>query len=105
MEQRLKDFNDRGVEIAAISVDTPDQSRKLCASEHYTYTFLSDPKAEVIRKYGVLHARAGEEGQDVARPAEFLVDTSRTVRWVNLTEDLRVRARAENILRAIDATR
>jgi peroxiredoxin len=34
----------------------------------------------------------------VARPAEFLLDRTGTVRWRNLTEDYRVRARVEEIL-------
>jgi peroxiredoxin len=56
----------------------------------------------VIRRYGVLHARAGEDGQDIARPAEFLVDATGTIRWVNLTDDIKVRARPENVLRVVD---
>jgi peroxiredoxin len=35
----------------------------------------------------------------VARPAEFLIDRNGVVRWRNLTEDFRVRARAEEMLR------
>lgn len=84
----------------AISVDAPELSRDLRNKAGYTYTFLSDPKAEVIRRYGVLHAGGGQDGQDIARPAEFLVDRSGTVRWRNLTEDWRVRARPEQMLTA-----
>jgi peroxiredoxin len=79
-------------------VDTPDVSRALCKKAGYTYTFLSDPKAEVIRRYDLLHPGAGVNGQDVARPAEFLLDSSSVIRWVNLTEDFRVRARPEQIV-------
>jgi peroxiredoxin len=86
----------------AISADSCEDSRKLCQSQGYTFHILSDPKAEVIHSYGVLHARAGMNGQDIARPAEFLVDAAGVIRWVNLTEDLRVRARPESVLRAID---
>jgi peroxiredoxin len=64
----------------------------------YTFTFLSDPNAEVIRRYDLVHAGAGENGHDIARPAEFLVDTTGTVRWVNLTENYWIRARPEDIL-------
>jgi peroxiredoxin len=85
-----------------ISVDSSEDSRKLCQSQGYTFPILSDPKADVIRRYGVLHARAGMNDQDIARPAEFLVDASGTIRWVNLTDDIRVRARPESVLRAID---
>jgi peroxiredoxin len=48
----------------------------------------------------VLHAKGGEEGKDIARPAEFLVDAAGTIRWVNLTDDIRVRARPESVLTA-----
>jgi peroxiredoxin Q/BCP len=100
-EQHLSEFHDRGVEVVAISVDSPAESQKLCQSRGYRFPFLSDPNAEVIRRYGVLHAKAGEDGKDIARPAEFLVDAAGTVRWVNLTDDIRVRARPEAVLEAI----
>ena len=87
----------------AISVDTPDESRELCRKASYTFTFLSDPKAEVIRRYDVLHPGAGQNGQDIARPAEFLLDSAGVIRWVNLTEDIRVRARPEQIIAAAKA--
>jgi peroxiredoxin len=60
-----------------------------------TFPLLSDPKAEVIRRYDVLHPRAGPKGADIARPAEFLIDSSGIARWVNLTENIAVRARPE----------
>lgn len=87
-----------GIRPVAISVDTPALSRDLCQKAGYTFTFLSDPKADVIRRYDLLHAAAGINGQDIARPAEFLVDSSGTVRWVNLTENYWVRARPEQII-------
>jgi peroxiredoxin len=83
-------------------VDSNAESRALCQERGYTFLFLSDPKAEVIRRYGVLHPGAGENGRDIARPAEFLVDPAGAIRWVNLTDDIRVRARPEIVLREID---
>lgn len=84
----------------AISVDAPEVSAELCRNAGYTFTFLSDPTAEVIRHYDLLHPAAGVNGHDIARPAEFLVDSSGVVRWVNLTKDLRVRATPEEMLNA-----
>ena len=84
----------------AISVDAPEVSRDLARKAGYTFPVLSDPDAEVIRRYHVLHAGAGPEGHDIARPAEFLVDTSKIVHWTNFTEDVRVRARADEMLAA-----
>jgi len=86
------------VRPVAISVDEPQVSANLCSKAHYTFTFLSDPKTETIRAYDLLHKGAGENFQDIARPAEFLVDRSGVVRWLNLTEDFKVRARPEKML-------
>lgn len=89
----------------AISVDAPEVSRDLRERAGLTYTLLSDPQAEVIRRYDLVHAGAGEDGRDIARPAEFLVDRSGTVRWVNLTENYRVRASPEQFIEAAKSLR
>ena len=89
--------------MIAISVDTPAQSQHLRDSAGYTFPILSDSKDEVIRRWDLLHQHAGVDGADVARPAEFLIDAAGKVRWVNLTEDYRVRARPKQVLQAFDA--
>ena len=93
-------FQSLGIRPVAISVDAPAVSADLCRKAGYTYTFLSDPNTEAIRRYDLLHPGAGENGHDIARPAEFLVDSTGVVRWANLTEDFRVRATPEEMLRA-----
>jgi len=84
----------------AISVDTPEINREMLSKSGYSFTFLSDPQAEVIRRYDLAHAGAGINGQDIARPAEFLLDADGVVRWVNLTENYWVRARPEQVMEA-----
>ena len=84
----------------AISVDAPDVSHKLAGKAGYTFTILSDPDTAVIRRYDLLHKAGGPEGTDISRPAEFLVDSAGIVRWTNFTEDIRVRARANEMLAA-----
>ena len=69
----------------------------------YTFPLLSDTDAAVIKRYDVLHRGGGPKGKDIARPAEFYVDSGGTVRWVNLTENIAVRARPEQALAAIDS--
>jgi peroxiredoxin len=101
----LDKFHEVGIRPVSISVDGPYVTRDLCQKAGYTFTFLSDPKAEVIRRYDLVHAGAGINGQDIARPAEFLLDSSGTVRWVNLTENYWVRARPEQILQAAKTLR
>jgi len=87
----------------AICVDPTDVSEHLRQKQGYTFTFLSDPNTEMIRRYDLLHKAGGPEERDISRPAEFLVDRSSTVRWENFTEDIRVRPRAEQMLAAARA--
>jgi peroxiredoxin len=101
-QQRLPELESRGIQVVAISVDAPDINRRQRQKLGYTYTFLSDPRAEVIRRYDLLHRGAGPKGADIARPAEFLVDSSGTIRWVNLTENIAVRGRPQQVLDAFE---
>ena len=100
IEQSLDKFHEAGIRPVAISVDTPEESLDLSKQAGYTFTILSDPNADVIRRYDLLHAGAGINGRDIARPAEFLLDSEGTVRWINLTENYWVRARPEQIFEA-----
>jgi peroxiredoxin len=102
-EQALPEFDARKIRVIAICVDTPAESEKLRASQGYTFPILSDAKDDVIRRWDLVHPHGGVDGADVARPAEFLIDASGKVRWVNLTEDFRVRARPQQVLAAFDA--
>jgi peroxiredoxin len=99
------DFTARGVRVAAISVDSVEINRGHAQKMHFTFPLLSDADAAVIRRYDVLHRGAGPKNTDIARPAEFYVDANGTVQWVNLTENIAVRARPEQALSAIDAAK
>jgi peroxiredoxin len=101
-QQRLSDFDAHGIRVVGISVDPPEINRRESQKRGYTFTLLSDPKAEAIRRYDVLHPGAGPKGGDIARPAEFLIDPNGIVRWVNLTENIAVRARPEQVLDAFN---
>jgi len=101
-QQKLSEFDARGIRVVGISVDSPEVNRRQSQKLGYTFPPLSDPNAEVIRRYDLLHAGAGPKGADIARPAEFLIDSTGTIRWVNLTKNIAVRARPEQVLKAFD---
>ncbi len=100
IEDDLPEFQANGILPVAISVDPPEASAKLRSKKGYTFVFLSDSNAEVIRRYDLLHPASSPDGHDISRPAEFLVDRAGIVRWENFTEDLRVRPRAQQLLAA-----
>jgi len=100
-QHRLSEFEARGIRVVGISVDLPEASRRQSQKMGYTFPLLSDPDTKVIRRYDVLHPTAGPKGSDIARPAEFLLDSNGIVRWVNLTENIAVRARPGQVLEAL----
>jgi peroxiredoxin len=104
-QDNLDKFAARSVRIVAVSVDPPEVTQKLREQKGYTFLFLCDTKAEVIRRWDLLHPHGGIAGADIARPAEFLIDPAGIVRWTNFTDDYRVRVHAPAVLKAFDELR
>jgi len=100
-QKNLPEFEKRGIRVVAISVDPPGVTKPHIEKQGYAFTFLCDEKAEVIRRYDLLHPE-GFRGEDIARPGEFLLDSSGVVRWRDLTEDYWARVKPEQVLKAID---
>ena len=101
-QHRLSDFDARGTRIVGISVDPPEINRRQSQKLRYSFPLLSIPGQKLFARYDVLHPGAAPKGADIARPAEFLIDSSGMVRWVNLTENIAVRSRPEQVLDAFD---
>jgi peroxiredoxin len=102
-QEQIGEFDARGIRIIAISNDSPEVLAHHRAQLGFTFPLLSDVNTEVIRRYDLLHPGSGPRHSDISRPAEFLLDTSGTIRWVNLTESVLVRARPEEVLKAFDS--
>jgi glutaredoxin-dependent peroxiredoxin len=103
-QKNLDKFIDAGIRVVGISVDTPEKTRDyMLQKAGYAFTFLSDPKLDAIHRYDLVHAREIASGKDIARPAEFLLDSSGTVRWRMVTENFFVTARPEQVLEAAKA--
>ena len=68
------------------------------------FTILSDPGANVIRTYGLVHPGAGMEGGDIALDTTLLVDTDGRERWRRVSETLPDLPTAEEILTRIRET-
>ena len=105
IQRTLSSLESLGILPIAISADSPEESRALIQKAGLTFPLLSDGKAETIRRYDLLHPKAGPDEHDIARPAEFLLDSRGTVCWVNLTENYWVRATPEQMLEATKLVR
>ncbi len=93
----------RGGGLLAISVDTEENTRHLVESQQLTFPVLLDTDGRVIREYGLLHLGAGLTGEDVAAPAQLLVDSDRRIVWRHIANRVTDRADPRDVLLAIDA--
>lgn len=98
IQQNIDKFDSIGVVPIAISVDPPDVSREMAETHGITFPVLSDPNLDTIRTYDLVHVGAGGDGADISRPAEILVDSTGTVRWLNLTENYWFRVSPDEML-------
>ena len=71
MEPSCRRPSGPGVEIVAISPDPNERSQQVAEGLRLGYRFLADRELEVARRYGLVHAGGGPDGQDVPRPATW----------------------------------
>jgi peroxiredoxin len=71
----------RGGSVIAISVDSPEESRKVVEHNHLPFSILSDQDAKVITQLGLLHHAPMGHNRDIALPANFLIDKGGKVVW------------------------
>lgn len=115
------DLDEFGVTVFALSKDTPDEA--LIHKERDSLnniTLLSDPDLSVIRAYGVEHHKgfgqtattklsiggfpislAPFKYQAMAIPTTLLIDEKGIIRWIDQSDDYRVRASGERIMQAV----
>jgi peroxiredoxin len=102
-QQEIEAFDERGLQIAAVSVDSPEINRPHRKKLGLTFPLLSDTNGAALRRYDLVHQGAGPNGSDTSRPAEILIDSGGTIRWVNQTESATLRATPQKVLKAWDA--
>jgi len=67
------------------------------------FTVLSDPGAQVIRKYGLLHAHGGGN-EDIALDTSLLVDEKGIERWRQVSQTLPDLPKAAEVVARIRST-
>lgn len=67
-----------GATLAALSVDTPEQSESLRLALQLPFPILCDTERRVIREWNVYNPR---ERGGIAKPSVFVIDADRKVRY------------------------
>lgn len=88
-----------GAKLAAIAVDGPEKSQAVRDELHLSFPTLWDSHRRVVREWGVYNAH--EKG-GIAKPAVFILDPGRVVRYVSVDE-VASRVPASEIVRLLSA--
>ena len=102
LQQYYDAIRNYGVQIYAVSVDSPEVNRALRERVGAGYTFLSDPDRTVLGQLNIRHHTPNPTGKDIAVPTQILVDKSGIVRWIYQPSNYRIRARPETILAVLE---
>lgn len=59
---------------------------------------LSDESREVVRRYGLVHAGGGPDGQDIPVPALLIIDTDGRIEWAHVARRVQDRVDPDLLL-------
>jgi len=66
--------------LAAVSVDSVEESADFNHTWHFPFPLLSDSQLRLIDAYGIRHVN-GHDGKDISRPTVVIIDSQKTVRY------------------------
>ena len=109
-----------GVEMIALSKDTVAEAAIHKERDGISMTLLSDENLDVIRQYGVEHHKAFGFTTDtfsffgipmstqpsfktMAIPTTFIIDEAGIIRWIDQTDDYRIRSDNKRVLDAVQS--
>jgi peroxiredoxin len=98
------DIEKRGYRIAALSYDSPEILQNFTAKRHIAFTFLSDPKSEVVDLYKLRDPQypPGSKAYGVPRPIIFIVDKAGVIKAKLYEESFKVRPPLSLVLEKLD---
>jgi peroxiredoxin len=116
----LPELRERGIQLVAISPQSPDGSLSTAEKEGLEFVVLSDPGNRVARNLGVVFQQAddvleaqrtlgldlaavnAEGSTELPRPTVLIVDQQAKVRFVDVQPDYTARTEVADILAALD---
>ncbi|SRR5579871_1971561 len=72
--------------VAAVSVDSTQDSADFNQQWRFPFPLLSDPELKVIDAYGA-RLEKGHEGKDIAKPTTLIIDPNKTIRFKYVGRD------------------
>jgi peroxiredoxin len=105
MNSGAAEIEKRGYRIAALTYDSPEILKAFADKRNISFTFLSDPKSEVIDLYKLRDPQypPGHRAYGVPRPIIFILDKNGVIRTKLYEESFKVRPPVSAVIGALDA--
>ena len=105
-EELRPELETRGIELVAISTDTPEEIRAGRGKHGTDAVLLSDPELAVTDLFNLRNPKnitpRGISGMPI--PTTILTDSDGIVRWIDQTDDYMLRSDPDRVLEAIRTT-
>jgi peroxiredoxin len=115
------DLDKYNVNVIALSKDTMDEAAIHKERDQLKMILLSDEKLEVIKQYGVEHHKAfgfntgrfkifsiplalTPSFKAMAIPTSLIIDEKGVIKWIDQTDDYRLRSSEERVFEAVKNT-
>jgi peroxiredoxin len=99
------EFSRRNVSVVAIAIQKIDgvaKARRFLEEQKYAFPILFDQTRSATKAYGVYHV-LGIDAFRIARPAIFVLDRRRIIRWIAISPHQLARPSTADIIAAVDA--
>ena len=100
MQGKLAEFEKRGAELVALSVDSVEDGKALAEREKLSLTLLSDPTRKVIQAFGI-----DDPGNEISWPAVYVLAPDGSVAGGAFLQSYKERPPVEDILAAVDSAK
>ena len=100
----VAEIEKRGYRVAALSYDSPEILQAFTIKRHIAYTFLSDPKSEVIDTYKLRDPQyaQGSRAYGVPRPIIFILNNDGIIKAKLYEESFKVRPPVTAVISKLD---
>ena len=90
------------VTVVAVSISSPYETIRVLAEDDYPYGVFSDPSNAVAEAYGVVHDLDGMAGIAEPRPAAFVLEPDRTIRYAWVATEWPSRPDFDDVVAALE---
>ncbi len=100
LSEHQQAFDDLGIQIAVMTYEPPEVSRKFSTKHDIRYPILTDTEAKYVQSFGILNEKyePGHRAWGIPHPGIFLVDSQGIIRGKFAEADYRDRPDMEYVI-------